>query len=108
VKFKGYADEETIELCVPIGVPTSIKSLIKPVVARSEGVTFTLSEEAWGTVCAYLTMVDQNLTELQDVIAKPKMAMTEIVMGVETSWVLSWLSWGPGLSYHEALWKYVE
>jgi hypothetical protein len=43
VKFEGYVDEETNESFVSIEVTTAIKSLIKPVVSRSEGVPFTLS-----------------------------------------------------------------
>jgi hypothetical protein len=83
VKFEGYADEEANKYFVPMKVPTVIKSILKPIVSRSEDVPVVLTEEAWDTVCAYLVMLDQKLPELQEVIAESKLDMMEKVMAVE-------------------------
>jgi hypothetical protein len=81
VKFEGYMEAD--EAFVLIEVPSAIKTLLRPAVAMSEEGAFTLTENAWDAVCAYLDMLDEKLPELQEVIVKSKLATTERVIGVE-------------------------
>jgi hypothetical protein len=83
VKFEGYVDKEANEYVVPMEVPTAVKSLIRPTVSRSDDVHFVLTEDAWDALCSYLSILDHKMRELQEVVAKSKLAMTEIVIGVE-------------------------
>jgi hypothetical protein len=80
VKFEGHADEEIHKSFGPMEIPTAIKLFLNPAATRSEGVSFALSETAWDAVNVYLAMLDQKLPALQDVIAKAKLAMMEMVM----------------------------
>jgi hypothetical protein len=68
---------------VTMEVPTDVKLLLKPGLSKSDYIPFALTDDAWNAVCAYLAMLDKKLPDLQDVIAKDKLVMTEIVMGVE-------------------------
>jgi hypothetical protein len=70
-------EEEANESFVPMEVPTAIKSLLKPALSRSEDEHFVLTDDAWDAVCACLSILHQKLPELQEVIAKSKLAMTE-------------------------------
>jgi hypothetical protein len=82
VKFEGEDDEELEDSFVTMNVPAAVKFFLKPVFSKSEDEPFTLSEDAWNTVCTYLAILDKKFPELQEVIAKAKVAMTERVMGV--------------------------
>jgi hypothetical protein len=54
----GYAEAD--EAFVEMEVPSTIKTLIRPAVSRSEEGTFTLTEDAWDALCAYLAILDKN------------------------------------------------
>jgi hypothetical protein len=64
-------------------VPTAVKFLLKPGFTKSEDVTFALTEDAWNDVCTYLALLDKKLPELQEVIAKSNLALTDRVIKVE-------------------------
>jgi hypothetical protein len=81
VKFEGYS--ETDEAFVPMEVPSAIDTLIRPTIYRSEEGAFALAYDDWDAVRVYLAMLDKHLPELQEVIAKLRSAISEIVIGVE-------------------------
>jgi hypothetical protein len=49
-------------------VPSATKTLLRPATTRSEEGDFAPTEDAWDAVCAYLSMLDKKLPELQIVI----------------------------------------
>jgi hypothetical protein len=71
------------DVFVTIEVPTVVKVVRNPGLSQSEDEPFVLIEDVWNDVCPYLAMLENKLPELQEGIAKSKLAMTEIVMGVE-------------------------
>jgi hypothetical protein len=46
------------------GGATAVKFLLKPGLTKSDDIPFTLTEDVWNVVCAYLAMFDKKLQEL--------------------------------------------
>jgi hypothetical protein len=81
VKFEGYGAAE--EAFVLMEVSSANKIILRPAISRSEEGDVMLIEDAGDAVCAYLSMLDTKLPDLQTGMAKSKLEIAECVMGIE-------------------------